>query len=131
MCVCVFSESSLTSKNLSTVLDIMVDSLWYLFGLNVNIPKSELERIRSQYSSNRERKQAVIDLFISKHPAPSWTLVAHTLYKMGGRRYVGDDVSCLKSLDLLQQLFPTGTIYYTHCISTYFTLCILYSVYLY
>ena len=122
--MCVFSESSLTSKNLSTVLDIMKDRLWYFFGLNVNIPQSELSRISSQYSSDRERRHAVIDLFISKHPAPSWTLVAHTLYKMGGRKYVGDDVSCLKSLDLLQQLFPTGIhivhtslcVYYTQCI---------------
>ena len=120
--LCVFSESSLISKNLSTVLDIMDDILWYVFGLFVNIPRSELDRINSQYSSDRERKHAVIDLFISKHPAPSWTLVAHTLYRMG-RWYVGDGgggVSCLKSLDLLQQLFPTGTIY---------TLYILHSVY--
>ena len=50
LCVCVFSESSLTSKNLSTVLDIMKDYLWSLFGRYVNIPKSELDRIRSQYS---------------------------------------------------------------------------------
>ena len=117
--VCVFSESSLTSKNLSTLLDIMKDSLWYAFGLRVNIPPSELERIRSQYSSGTECKHAVIDLFISKHPAPSWTLVAHALYMMGGW-YVDGVVSCLKSLDLLQQLFPTGTIY---------TLYILHSVY--
>ena len=123
--LCVFSESSLTSKNLSTVLDIMVDSLWNLFGRYVNIPQSELSRISSQYSSDRrKRKHAVIDLFISKHPAPSWTLVAHTLYMIGGRWY--GDVSCLKSLDLLQQLFPTGIyivhtslcVYYTQCICT-------------
>ena len=130
LCVCVFSESSLISKNLSTVLDIMKDSLWYWFGRFVNIPESELDRIRSQYSSDRECKHAVIDLFISKHPAPSWTLVAHTLYTIGGRWYGGDDGdSCLKSLDLLQQLFPTGIyniyivhtslcVYYTQCICT-------------
>ena len=119
--LCVFSESSLISKNLSTVLDTMEDVLWSFFGRYVNIPKSELYRIGSQYSSDdTEGKQAAIDLFISKHPAPSWTLVAHTLYKMGGRLYGDDGVSCLKSLDLLQQLFPTGTIY---------TLYILHSVY--
>ena len=125
--LCVFSESSLTSKNLSTVLDIMEDWLWALFGGCVNIPESEMDRIRSQYSSDdRKCKHAVIDLFISKHPAPSWTLVAHTLYKMGGGRlYGGDgDVSCLKSLDLLQQLFPTG-IYNIHIVHT--SLCVYYT----
>ena len=109
----------------------MDDSLWSLFGAYVNIPWSELDRIRSQYSSDvRECKHAVIDLFTSKHPAPSWTLVAHTLYKIGGGRlFGGGGVSCLKSLDLLQQLFPTGIyniyivhtslcVYYTQCIST-------------
>ena len=109
----------------------MKDSLWSLFGRYVNIPQSELDRIRSQYSSDRERKHAVIDLFISKHPAPSWTLVAHTLYNIGGEWFddAVDDVSCLKSLDLLQQLFPTGIyniyivhtslcVYYTQCICT-------------
>ena len=68
----------------------MVDGLWDVFGGCVNIPVSELERINSQYSSVRERKHAVIDLFISKHPAPSWTLVAHTLYMMGGKRWYDD-----------------------------------------
>ena len=123
--VCVFSESSLISKNLSTVLDIMVDSRWYLFGRCVNIPDSELNRIRSQYSSDRRKcKHAVIDLFTSKHPAPSWTLVAHTLY-MIGRGYGSDNgVSCLKSLDLLQLLFPTG-IYNIHIVHT--SLCVYYT----
>ena len=107
--VCSQSLVSFQRTSQQYYIDIMKDWLWYEFGLYVNIPTSELERIRSQYSSNREYKHAVIDLFISKHPAPSWTLVAHTLYKMGGGGSGGDDgVSCLKSLDLLQQLFPTG-----------------------
>ena len=104
----------------------MMDGLWSWFGRYVNIPYSELERISSQYSSDdRECKHAVIDLFISKHPAPSWTLVAHTLYSMGGW-YVDDvdSVSCLKSLDLLQQLFPTG-IYNIHIVHT--SLCVYYT----
>ena len=104
----------------------MEDSLWLVFGDYVNIPESELDRISSQYSSVRECKRAVIDLFISKHPAPSWTLVAHTLYKMGGLS--GDDgdagVSCLESLDDLQQLFPTG-IYNIHIVHT--SLCVYYT----
>ena len=71
----------------------------------VNIPVSEQRRIQSQYSSNRERKQASINSLISGHPAPSWRLVAHALYQMG---LVHGD-SCHRALDRLQQLFPTGT----------------------
>ena len=100
-----FPELSLTPENLSTVLDSMDDGLWNGFSQYVNIPVSEQQRIKSQYSSGRERKQAAINSLISGHPAPSWRLVAHALYQMG--LYYGD--SCYRALDRLQQLFPTGT----------------------
>ena len=103
-----FPELSLTPENLSTVLDSMDDGLWDEFSEYVNIPVSERERIKSQYSSNRERKQAAINSLISGHPAPSWRLVAHALYQMG-TWYEGDVDSCHRALDRLQQLFPTGT----------------------
>ena len=98
-----FPELSLTPENLSTVLDSMDDGLWYLFGQNVNIPDSEQGRIRSQYFSDRERKQATINYLIFGHPAPSWRLVAHALYRMM-------EDSSHRALDRLQQLFPTGTV---------------------
>ena len=97
-----FPELSLTPENLSTVLDSMDDGLWDWFSDYVNIPFSERRRIKSQYSSDRERKQAAINSLISGHPAPSWRLVAHALYHM-------EDDSCHRALDRLQQLFPTGT----------------------
>ena len=106
----IFPEPSLTPENLSTVLAIMEDRLWLVFGVCVNIPDSELDRINSQCSSDREMKQAVIPYLISHHPCLSWTLIARALYRMvtwvGG---VGD--SSHRALDRLQQLFPTGTVY--------------------
>ena len=102
----VFPELSLTSHNLSTVLDSMDDDLWVDFSEDVNIPESEVERIKSKYSSAKERKQAAIDYLISSHPAPSWRLVAHALYQMGIYQY---DDSAHRALARLQQLFPTGT----------------------
>ena len=104
----IFPEPSLTPENLSTVLAIMEDRLWQGFGIYVNIPDSELSRIRSQCSSDRERKQAVIPYLISHHPCLSWTLIASALYRMGGG-IAGD--SSHRALDRLQQLFPTGTVY--------------------
>ena len=110
---CVFPELSLTPENLSTVLDSMDDGLWEGFSRYVNIPASERARVQSQYSSSRERKQAAINYLISGHPAPSWRLVAHALYRMSSD-------SCHRALDRLQQLFPTGTA--TPC--TISTVCI-------
>ena len=98
---CVFPEPSLTPHNLSTVLHSMEDEQWDVFGDYANIPSSELSKIQSQYDSERERKQAVSHSLISDHPAPSWDLVAYTLYRMRS-----DDSH--RALEHLQQLFPTG-----------------------
>ena len=102
----VFPEASLTPKNLSAVLDFMSDGLWERFGHYINTPESELQRIRRQCTSNRECKQALIHSFVSSHPAPSWTLVARALNLTAMLKL---DDSCHRALDLLQQLFPTGT----------------------
>ena len=104
-----FPESSLTPENLSTVLDVMSDGRWEKFGECVNTPKSELERIKGQYTSHRERKQALIHSFISSHPAPSWSLVAWALYQTGS--FKSADGSSHEALYHLQQLFPTGKIF--------------------
>ena len=102
-----FPEPSLTPHNLSTVLHSMEDEEWLEFGIYVNIPDSELDKINSQYASDRERKQAVSHSLISDHPAPSWDLVAYALY------LTGSDGSH-RALEHLQQLFPTGIHVYIH-----------------
>ena len=113
----VFSELSLTSHNLSTVLDSMGDDLWEDFSRFVNIPHFEVKRIRSKYSSDKECKQAGIDYLISSHPAPAWRVVAHALYRMGHLLLLTKNIkvkesdSCLRALACLQQLFPTGICY--------------------
>ena len=108
----VFPELSLTSHNLSTVLDSMDDVLWVGFSRLVNIPESDVERIRSKYSSDKERKQAAIDYLISSHPAPSWRLVANALYQMvivtPAVIFTVWGDSPHRALAYLQQLFPTG-----------------------
>ena len=101
----ILPDPSLTPENLSTVLDIMSDGLWRVFGGHANIPDSELDRIRGQCTSDRECKQALIHIFLSSHPAPSWTLVAWALYIT---EWYGEDGSCLRALDHLQELFLTG-----------------------
>ena len=107
----ILPDPSLTPENLSTVLDIMSDGLWREFGGYANIPRSELDRIQGQCTSDRECKQALIHTFLSSHPAPSWTLVAWALYmtEWWGEGGHGDEKgSCLRALNHLQELFPTG-----------------------
>ena len=83
----------------------MSDALWEKFGCRANIPESELKRIRDQMTSDRERKQAVVQSIISSHPAPSWTLVAWALYLTGSSEKYDN---CLRAFDRLQHMFPVG-----------------------
>ena len=106
----VFPDPSLTPENLSTVLDSMSDQRWEWFCRYASIPEFQLRRIRREYSSERERKQAVIHSLTSTHPALSWTRVAHALYWAAWNTH---DESCLTALERLQQLFPIGTVYIT------------------
>ena len=103
----VFPDPSLTPENLSTVLDSMEDGLWYWFSHYVNIPGSEIDKIRFQYpssSQSKQAKQAIIPLLISTHPSLSWRIVADALYRMWYD-------SSHRALDHLQQKFPTGNTY--------------------
>ena len=123
----VFPDPSLTPENLSTVLDSMSDKLWEEFGGYANIPESELERIGRQYSSEREKKQAVIHSLTSTHPALSWTRIAHALYETADDEL--NDESCLRALDRLQQLFPTGTVsMYMYTVTCTLDVCIILTV---
>lgn len=105
----VFPEPSPNPENLSVVLHNLSDNQWKTFGRCVNMPRSELDEIEKQCSSNRECKETLIRSFISSHPAPSWILVAWGLYLTG--TFSSHDGSNHKALNKLQQLFPTGKIF--------------------
>ena len=100
-----FPDPSISQENLSTVLDSMDDGLWISFSPYVNIPDSELLNISRQSSSDSHRLSQAISYLISTHPSLSWRLIANSLYQM--RRD-----SCHRALDHLQQLYPTGNVYY-------------------
>ena len=103
-CVCVHlsynTESSLSLHNLNTALETLPDEEWYDFGgrWGLNVPRSKCSKIRSQYSSDGERKLAVLQTYLNSHPAPSWQHVADGLYT-GGYHTV---------LEGVQRMFPTG-----------------------
>ena len=93
----------------------MRDDLWYMFSQYVNIPESQSDEIKRKHSSERERKQAFIPHLITTHPALSWRRVANGLHRMGTM----GGVSCHDALDHLQQLFPTGNIYFRTLYTTF------------
>ena len=102
---CTNTEPSLTPHNLTTALDTLPDSVWYDFGRLINVPPSKRGKIRSQYSSDGERKSALLHTYLTSHPAPSWQHITHALY-----RY--DEGKHHAVLERVQRMFPTGDQYH-------------------
>ena len=64
----------------------------------MDVPRSTLDKIQSQFHSNEERKAAVIRVYMIEHPHPTWEHVSDILYQKGYHSV----------LERLQSLFPTG-----------------------
>ena len=45
------------------------------------VPWSTLEEIQSNYSTVKQRRQAMLEEWLDHHPAPSWMLVVNALYR--------------------------------------------------
>ena len=79
-CLLLPPEPTLTVSNLHDALEEVkeLDKI----GDGLKIPTSKQQDINSRYSSDNQRKHAILEEFINNHPAPSWRLVAEFLYKI-------------------------------------------------
>ena len=97
------TETSLNVHNLNRALETLPDEEWDNFGLSLNVPQSQLNVIRNQPVSDREKKSALLHTYLTSHPAPSWQGVTDALYRCGGGRFHA-------VLERVQTMFPTGKI---------------------
>ena len=67
----------------------------------MDVPDSTLNKIESQFHTDRESKTAVLRVYSTECPQPTWEHVSDALYKMEEGEYHS-------VLDRLQSLFPTG-----------------------
>ena len=76
-------ESTLTLENLINVLADVKD--WSADGLPwlLRIPRSKVNELEKTYPDLTQRQSAIIQLFLEKHPAPSWELICYGLYLEG------------------------------------------------
>ena len=65
------------------------------------MPESTLEKIKSQFHTDGERKYALLSVYATEHPQPTWEHVSDVLYRM-------DDEKCHRTLDIVQSKYPTG-----------------------
>ena len=95
------TESSLNIHNLNTALETLPDEEWYNCGAWLDVPESQRDEIRSQYSTEKERKSALFNIYLTSHPAPSWQHVADSVYRQRDGEFHA-------VLERLQTMFPTG-----------------------
>ena len=67
----------------------------------MNVPRSTLDMIESQFHTDRERKTEVLRVCSTEHPQLTWEQVSDVLYQLrsGG---------CHSVLERVQSQFPTG-----------------------
>ena len=98
---CTNTEPSLTPHNLTTALDTLPDDVWNGFGDWIDVPHLKMDNIKSQYSSDGDRKSALLHTYLTSNPAPSWQHITDALY-----RY--DEGKQHAVLERVQKMFPTG-----------------------
>ena len=107
-CLLLPPEPTLTVSNLYDALEEVkeLDKI----GNSLDIPGSKQQDINSRYSSDSQRKQAILEEFINNHPAPSWRLVADFLYKIdtGRRRRRREFGKYLGALQTIKQKYLKG-----------------------
>ena len=56
---------------------------WYEVGLYLGVPKSKLDEIKEQSSTEIEKSHQVGRYWVNTHPDPSWEKLGRVLYKSG------------------------------------------------
>ena len=49
----------------------------------MNVPKSKLDMIMQEHSSELQRSHTCWEVYLTDHPYPTWKRVAHALYMQG------------------------------------------------
>ena len=78
--ICSYSlDPTLTLPNLTALLEKVG---WNFFGSKfLDIPDATLDMIRSSGGDDSQCRQKCWEIYLNKHPAPSWKQVADGLYK--------------------------------------------------
>ena len=48
-------------------------------GYEIDLPSYEVDKIKKNYQSPTQRKEAYLDLYVDEHPCPTWQQVAKVL----------------------------------------------------
>ena len=65
----------------------------------LDLPQSERDKIKKNYRSPTQRKEAYLDLYVHQHPCPSWRRIAGVLRQF----------SLVQQADLVENTYVKGT----------------------
>ena len=78
----------LNAQNLSSELATVVD--WFGLGLNLGLPKHELDRIERDHQGNDRRRVVMLDLWLQCTPNATREDVVRALEQMGEKKVAED-----------------------------------------
>ena len=97
------TDPSLTPSNLTSAMDSLPERLWESVGRWMRVPESTLNKIESQFHTIGERKAALLNVYVTEHPEPTWEHVSDVLYRCNK-----GDKECHRTLNIVQSKYPTG-----------------------
>ena len=77
MTVC--TDLTITTDKLMDLLKSVIPEKIDILGDHLGLPLSERDKIKKNYRSPTQRKEAYLDLYVHQHPCPSWRQIAGVL----------------------------------------------------
>ena len=74
------ADLTITVEKLLELIEILGDKD---VGNWLDLPKSKVDEIETNYDSLFRRREAYLDLYATQHPCPSWKHVAESLHSIG------------------------------------------------
>lgn len=95
-----YVDPTLTLPNLNTVLEKVN---WYDVGWWMDIPDATRDMIRSSGDDDSQCRRRCWEIYLNKHPAPSWKQVANALHRVGYH-----EKEYLEELEIIQKKYLKG-----------------------
>ena len=76
-------DLTITTKKLTELFVTLKDDLLDLLGFLLDLPEIKADKIKKNFHSPSQRREAYLDLYATDHPIPTWSQVAGTLRTCG------------------------------------------------
>ena len=95
----VCADLTITSDKLNELFQLMNLVKVDVIADKLNLPKSEVDKIKENYHNSTQRKEAYLDLYVHQHPCPSWENVVRVL----------SDLHLNQEAELVENTYVNGT----------------------